>query len=65
MLLAKGLNFSLPPEYLDYANYLGNFELFYRIIFNLCILSNENLDFVKLRTKEAALCSYRNYSNKS
>ena len=26
-LLAKSLNFSLPPEYLDYADYLVNFEL--------------------------------------
>ena len=27
------------------------------------ILSNEDLDFVKTRTKEAALSSYRNYNN--
>ena len=46
---------SLPPKYLDYADYLVNFELFYRNIRNLGILSNENLDFVKTRTKEAAL----------
>ena len=62
-LLAKGLNFSLPPKYLDYADYLVNFELFYRNIRNLGILSNEDLDFVKTRTKEAALSSYRNYNN--
>ena len=61
--LAKGLNFSLPPKYLDYADYLVNFELFYRNIRKLGILSNENLDFVKTRTKEAALSSYRNYNN--
>ena len=60
-LLAKGLNFSLPPKYLDYADYLVNFELFYRNIRTLGILSNENLNFVKTRTKEAALSSYRNY----
>ena len=62
-LLAKGLNFSLPSKYLDYADYLVNFELFYRNIRNLDILSNEDLDFVKTRTKEAALYSYRNYNN--
>ena len=61
-LLVKGLNFSLPPKYLDYADYLANFELFYRNIRNLGILSNEDLDFVK-RTKEAALSSYPNYNN--
>ena len=61
-LLAKGLNFSLPPKHLDYADYLVNFELLYRNIRNLCILSNEDLDFVKTR-KEAALSSYRNYNN--
>ena len=53
--LAKGLNFSLPPKYLDYTDYLVNFELFYRNIHNFGILPNEDLDFVKTRTKEAAL----------
>ena len=48
---------------MDYADYLVNFELFYRNICNLGILSNEDLDFVKTRTKEAALSSYRNYNN--
>ena len=62
-LLAKGLNFSLPPKHLDYADYLANFELFYRNICNLGILPNEDLDFVKTKIKEAALSSYRNYNN--
>ena len=62
-LLAKGLNFSLPSKYLDYADYLVTFELFYRNICNLGILSNEDLDFVKTRTKETALSSSRNYNN--
>ena len=46
-LLATDLNFNLPPKYLNYADYLVNFELFYRNICNLGILSNEDLDFVK------------------
>ena len=46
-LLAKGLNFILLPKYLDCADYSVNFELFYRNICNLGILSNEDLDFVK------------------
>ena len=62
-LLAKGVNFSLPPKYLDYADYLSNFDLLCRNIRNFGILSNEDLDFVKTRTKEAVLSSYQNYNN--
>ena len=32
--------------YLDYADYLVNFQLFFRDIRNLDILSDENLNFV-------------------
>ena len=62
-LLTKGLNFSLPCKKLDYADYLVQFELFFRDIRNLDILSNEDFDFVKAKTKEAALFSYRSYNN--
>ena len=62
-LLAKALHFNLPRKHLDDADYLVNFELFYRNIRNLGILSNEDLDFVKTRTKEEALSCYRNYNN--
>ena len=62
-LLAKGVNFSLLLKYLDYADYLVDFELFYRNIRNLGIFSNEDLDSAKTITKEAALSSYRNYNN--
>ena len=34
-LLVKGLRFSLPLKKLNYADYLTNFELFYRNIQNL------------------------------
>ena len=37
-LLAKGLNFSVPPKYLDYADHLVNFELLYTDIRNLVFL---------------------------
>ena len=60
-LLAKGLNFCLPPKQLKYADYLVHFELFYRDIRNLEILSNKDLDFVKTKTKETALSSFRQY----
>ena len=37
--------------------------MFYRNIGNLGILPNEDLDFVKTRTKEAALSTYQKYNN--
>ena len=62
-MVSKNLGIRL-TKYVDYADYLVNFELFYRNICNLGIfLSNEDRDFVKTRTKEAALSSYRNYNN--
>ena len=39
-LLVKGLKFSIPPKKLNYADYLANFELFYRSIYNLDSISN-------------------------
>ena len=44
-----------------YADYLVHFELFYRDTRNLEILSNEDLEFVKTKTKETALSSFRQY----
>ena len=41
-----------------------HFELFYRNTRSLEVLSNEDLDFVKTKTKETALFSFRQY-NKS
>ena len=55
MFLVKASNSSLPPKYLDFVDYLVNFELFYRHVSNLSILSNKDLDSVKTRTKEVAL----------
>ena len=62
-LLIKGLNFSMPCKKLGYVDYLQQFELFFKDIRNLQILSNEDLGFVKAKTKEAALSSYRSYNN--
>ena len=56
------MNFCLPSKQLKYANYLVHFELFYRDIRNLEILSSEDLDFFKTITKEAALSSFRQYN---
>ena len=57
-----GLRTSKRPSRLKYADYLVRFELFYRDIGNLEILSNEDLDFVKTKTKETALSSFRQYN---
>ena len=62
-LLSTGLNFSILCKKLDYVDCLGQFELFFRDIRYLDVLSNEDLDFVKANTKEAALPSYRSYNN--
>ena len=58
-LLLKGLNFSIPPKKLNHADYLVNFELFYRDIRNLEVLSGEDLDFIKTKTKDIAVSSFR------
>ena len=58
----KRLKFSIPPKKFNYADYLANFELFYRRIYNLDSISNENLDFAKTKIKDAALSSFRNYN---
>ena len=63
-LLAKDLNFCLAPKQLNYADYLVHFELFYRNIRNLEVLSNKDLDFVNTKTKETALPSSRKYNKR-
>ena len=47
---------------LDYADYLSQFELFFRDILNLDIWSNEDLDFLRAKTKEEALSSYGSFN---
>ena len=54
----KDSKFSIPPKNFNYADYLVNFELFNRSIYNL----NKNLDFVKAMIKDAALISFCNYN---
>ena len=61
-LLVKGLSFSLKPKQLSYSDYFINFELFYRSIDNLKILSDNNLDFMETRIKDTALTSFCNYN---
>ena len=62
-LLQKDLNFSIPPKKLNHAFYFVKFELIYWDIRNLQVLSAENLDFTKTKTKDIALSSFRTYNN--
>ena len=63
-LLVTGLNFSLPPKKLNYSYYLVSFELFYRSIDDLRILSRDNLEYIKTKIKDLALTSFRKYNAK-
>ena len=51
-LLVKDLKFSISPKKPNYRDYSVNFEFFYRSIYNLDSMSNENLDFVKTKIKD-------------
>ena len=54
-LLLKVINFSIRLENLNHADYLVSFELFYRDIRSLEVLSAKDLDFIKTKTKDIAL----------
>ena len=57
MLLCKGLNFSIPPKHLDYADHMLPFELLFRNIYKN-ELPNEDKEFVKSRLKDSAFTSF-------
>ena len=59
-LLLKCLNFIILSKKLNHADYPSSFEFFYRVIRrNLQVLSTEDLDFIKTKTKGIALSSFR------
>ena len=60
-LLAKGLNYALPPIKLNYGDYMTSFELFYREIRKLPIEDHE-LEKVKTEVKKEAYSSFNNYN---
>ena len=62
-LLQKGLNLTIRPKKLNHADYLVNLELFYGDICNLQVLSREDLDFTKTKSKDMALFSFCTYNN--
>ena len=60
-LLAKGLNYVLPPIKLNYGNYMTPFELFYCEIQKLPIEDHE-LEKVKTEIKKEVYMSLNNYN---
>ena len=60
-LLAKGLNYALPPIKLNYGDYMTPFELFYREIWKLPIEDHE-LEKVKTEIKKEVHSSFDNYN---
>ena len=52
-LLCKGLNFAIPPENLEYSEFLLPFELLYRDIQNLDVI-DQNKQLLKGRIKDSA-----------
>ena len=62
-LLCKGLNFAIPPDKLEYSDYLLPFELLYRDIKDLDFL-NEKTNFLKAEIKDCALSSFRSYNDR-
>ena len=57
-LICKGLNFAIPPDKLEYSDYLLPFELLYRGIKDLD-LPNEKTNFLKAKIKDCALLSIK------
>ena len=60
-VLAKGLNFALPPVKLNYGDYLTPFELLFRDVTKLSVPENI-LERLKVEIKREAFSSYDNYS---
>ena len=62
-LLCKVLSFAIPPDKLEYSDYLLPFEFLYRDIKDLD-LPNEKTNFLKAKTKDCALSSFKLYNEK-
>ena len=63
-LLCKGLNFAIPPDKLEYADFLLPFELLYRDIQNLDV-TDQKKQLLKVRIKDSALSSFISYNKNS
>ena len=58
-VLWKGLNFSVKPGLIEYAEFLLPFELLFRNIKDLC---NEDMSLIKAKLRDTALTSCQNFS---
>ena len=63
-LLCKGLNFAIPPDKLEYSDFLLPFELLYRDIQNLDVIDQKK-QLLKARIKDGALSSFSSYNKNS
>ena len=63
-LLCKGLNFAIPPDKLEYSDFLLPFELLYREIQNLDV-TDQKKQILKARIKDSALSSFNSYNKDS
>ena len=62
-LLCKGLNFSIPPKRLDYADHMLPFELLFRDI-NKNETPNEDKELIETRLKASTFTSFWSYDYK-
>ena len=62
-VLAKGLNFALPPKKLNYADYLTPYELLFRDIKELSV-DDSILERVKVDMKKICLSSFEKFKFK-
>ena len=61
-LLCKGLSFAIPPKKLGHGDYLPPFEILFKNLKASGDISNENLNFSKVKLKDIALTPMRYYN---
>ena len=60
-LLAKGLNFALPPRKLNFADYMTPFEFLYKSVKDSDV-TRHDLDILKVDLKKTAFSSFKRYN---
>ena len=63
-LLCKGLNFAIPPDKLEYSDFLLPFEILYRDIQNFDA-ADQKKQLFKARINDSALSSFNSYNKNS
>ena len=61
-LLSTGMNLAIPPEDVNYADYLPPFELLFTTI-DLCEIPNYGYEFIRRRLKECVLTPFTDSDN--